>query len=325
MEIWDLYNLPDDVLLKSNDTFYDFVEQATGKVEADILRLQGIRNARCLIRSKNLLDIFKLDCDEVNALKLLACFQCKTGAFIVKQGVQLNLDNLFDALKEKNDKYIKKNQTQQRKHKSSSLTTNFIPATPSTNINDNDSSDIQPSPTEVVTPNASGISLFTTSKGSYISRYKTTYDHTVLINDLIEKYSRKTFDSVILKQNEHYELVIVEDGQTLKATIKCQCGSKIMLPIRGDTSTFILSNFYSHLTTSNCSMVDRIFKQQAKELTRQTEVPSSLTSVPSSPISSFNDDTAGSRKQTKRKRLYNISSTTMSNSKKKKKKQKNLP
>jgi hypothetical protein len=271
MEIFDLYNLPADVLLKSNESFYDFVEQVSGKVEADILRVQDIRNARCLIRSKDLLDIFKLDCDEVNALKPLACFQCKTGEFIVKQGVQLNLDNLFDALKEKYEKYTKKNQKHQRQHKSSPI--DLIPSTPLINIIDNDSSAIRTSSVGITILDSSNIYSFTTSQGSCVSKYKTINDHAIFINDLIEKFSRKSFISVILKQNEHYDLMIAEDGQAFKATIKCQCGSKIMLPIRSDTSSFILSNFYSHLTTSNCSMVDRIFKEQEKASTKQVEDP----------------------------------------------------
>ncbi|CAF2884807.1 unnamed protein product [Rotaria sp. Silwood2] len=320
MEIFDLFNLPDDVLLKSNESFYGFVEQVTGKVEADILRVQGISNARSLIRSKNLLDIFKLDCDEVNALKPLACFQCKTGDFIVKQGIQLNLDNLFDALKEKHEKYTKKNKKHQHQHESSSI--DLIPSTPLTNINNNDSLTIRTSSVGITIPDSSNIYSFTTSQSSYVSKYKTINDHAIFINDLIEKFSRKTFISVILKQNEHYDLMIAEDGQVFKATIKCQCGSKITLPIRSLTSSVILSNFYSHLTTSNCSMVDRIFKEQEKAATKQVEASSSLTSVPKSPISPSNDNNSGSGKQSKRKRLYDILSTTMSSSKKEKKQKK---
>lgn len=53
-----MYNLPDDVLFKSNDAFYDFAEQVTGKIEVKILRVQCIRNVRCFIQSTNLFDIF---------------------------------------------------------------------------------------------------------------------------------------------------------------------------------------------------------------------------------------------------------------------------
>ncbi|CAF4671508.1 unnamed protein product [Rotaria socialis] len=91
MNTFDLYNLNDDVLFKSNDSFFEFVKEVCGDIEADILRVQGIRNARCLIRSTNLLDILKLDCDEVNEIKSYACFRCKGGEFIVKQGEQHQL------------------------------------------------------------------------------------------------------------------------------------------------------------------------------------------------------------------------------------------
>jgi len=139
MENFNLYNLPDDVLFKSNESFYEFVEQVTGKTEADILRVQGIRNARCLIRSTNLLAILEIDCDEINLLKSDACFQCKNGEFVVKQGIQLNLDNLSDVLKDKHEKYKKKNQ---QRHDSSST----VPSIPSTNINNDDSLAVQNSP-----------------------------------------------------------------------------------------------------------------------------------------------------------------------------------
>ena len=96
----DLCHLPDDVLFLTNDGFFNFVIQVCGEVEADILRVQGIRNARSLLRSTNLLSIFELDCEECDVLKLNACFKCKNGDLIIKQGVKLNLDSLYEALKE---------------------------------------------------------------------------------------------------------------------------------------------------------------------------------------------------------------------------------
>jgi len=313
METYDLYNLQDDVLYKSNESFYDFVEKVTGKVEADILRVQGIRNARCLVRSKDLLAILELDCDEINKLKPHACFRCSTGDLIIRQGVQLNLDNLFDVLKDKHEKYKKKTQQHQRQYES-----------PSTNLDNNNSSILQNTTVEMIISDSSNACFIPSSTSSSIStsKYKTTNDHVIFIKDLLEKFSRKTFMSTILKQNEHYDLTVMEEGQSLKAIVKCQCGTKIMLPTRSDTSTFILSNFYSHLTTSNCSMVNQIFKEQETVSTEQLEAPSSSTSVPKSPISASNSYASNPEKQSKRKHLYNISSTTMSNTNKKKKQKK---
>ncbi|CAF1056377.1 unnamed protein product [Adineta steineri] len=114
MDTYNLYNLQDDVLFKSNDSFYDFAGEVCVKVEANILRVQGIRNARYLIRATNLLDIPKLDCDEINRIKADACFEYNRGDLVIKQGTKLNLDKLFDALKEKHENYKKKHHHQQQ-------------------------------------------------------------------------------------------------------------------------------------------------------------------------------------------------------------------
>ena len=319
METFDSYNLKDDVLFKSNEDFYEFVEQVTGQVEANILRVQDIRNAQCLIRLTDLLAILELDCEEVNALKPQACFLCKTGEFIIKQGVKLNLDNLCDALKDKHERYKKKTQQHSRQQMPSS--TPFTPSTISTTFTDltnNDKSIVQESLVEVALCDPSDISLISISALSSISKYTTTIDHMVFVKDLIEKFSRKTFMSVVLKDNEHYSLMVVKDGQTFKATIKCQCGTKIMLPIRSDTATFILSNYYAHLTATNCSMVEKITKQE-RTSTPQFETPSASDSVSQSSISISNDIASKSGTQAKRKNLYDISCVTKLSSNKKKK------
>ncbi len=109
MATFHLYHLTDDVLLLSNDNFYNFVVQVCGKVEAELLQIQGITNPQSLVRSTNLFSILEVDCEEVDKLKQNVCFQSKNGNHIIRQGVKLNLDNLYDALKEKQDKYKKTN------------------------------------------------------------------------------------------------------------------------------------------------------------------------------------------------------------------------
>ena len=53
------------VLLLKNEDFYEFVVQVAGELEANMLKLQGIQNARSLIRSNDVLDVFKLHCNEL--------------------------------------------------------------------------------------------------------------------------------------------------------------------------------------------------------------------------------------------------------------------
>lgn len=81
---------------------------------------------------------------------------------------------------------------------------------------------------------------------------------------IIEKFSRKHFVSAILRQNVHYELLVTPEGETFKAVIKCQCGTRLILPMRSDASKSILSNYYAHLTASMCSMVNSIFREEKK-------------------------------------------------------------
>lgn len=126
MATFDFDRLPDDVLFLSNDNFFSFIEKVCGKVEAELLQIQGIRNVQSLIRSTNLFSILEIDCDEVDELKKNICFKSKNGSHIIRQGVKLNLDNLYDALKEKQEKYNKK---QRQKGLLSSVPTSQTAAT----------------------------------------------------------------------------------------------------------------------------------------------------------------------------------------------------
>ena len=66
---YDLYDLNETVLQLKNDDFYEFVTEVAGESEANILKIQGIQSVRSLIRSNDLLDVFKLDCQELCDLK----------------------------------------------------------------------------------------------------------------------------------------------------------------------------------------------------------------------------------------------------------------
>jgi hypothetical protein len=127
---YNLYSLQDDVLSLSNDSFYEFVTQVAGQLEANILKIQGIRNARTLLRSTDLFSIFKLDCNAVNELKQQVCWECKNGQIVVKQGIELNLKILTEVLKELHDKYIKKI------HRQKKLSLNATAISTTTTLND---------------------------------------------------------------------------------------------------------------------------------------------------------------------------------------------
>ncbi|CAF4251921.1 unnamed protein product [Rotaria sp. Silwood2] len=233
MATYNLYHLPDDVLFLSNDNFYNFVAQVCGKVEAELLQIQRIRNARSLIRSTNLFSILEIDCDEIDKLKQNLCFTSKDGNHIIRQGRRQQ--ELLCSI-------------------STLQTTN-------TGVNDNNNNNLT---TQNLVVNV------TTDSNLSSLQCRSINDHAIFIKDLIEKFSFKTFTSTILKNDEHYQLIITQDGQKFKAIIKCQCGAKLILPSRSGTSTFILSNFYAHSITSNCSMAERIRKQEKKTTDKET-------------------------------------------------------
>ncbi|CAF3906531.1 unnamed protein product, partial [Rotaria sp. Silwood1] len=214
---------------------------------------------------------------------------------------------------------FKKKHYQQQRQQALSVT---ILASPTivTNTDNINNSTAYDSPLLTTTTNSSS-TLFknsTANTSPLISKYTSIHDHVSFITDLIEKFSRKTFVSVILKQNEHYELQVAPDGETLKAVIKCNCGGRLMLPIRSDTSKFILSNFYAHLTTSTCSMVNNILKEEKKLANRELQTEPINNSVPQSSTAATNNNKSPTAKQIKRKDNDNSSATHSSSTKFKK-------
>jgi len=267
MAKYDLYNLPDDVLFLSKEDFNDLVVEICGKSEANLLKVQGIQNAQSLIRCMNIFSILDIDCDEVNNLKSIVCFQSRNGDYVVKQGVQLNLDNLVDTLKAKHDKYKKK-----KKHQSGSALS-YSSIIPTTNSIDTNTS------LEAKSNEATASTITSSTTNSNQLSCESIHDHMRFIQDLIEKFSQKTF-SIVFKNDEHYHLKMTQIGQNFNALIKCQCGAKLTLPSRSKTKTFILSNYYAHLTTTNCSMIDRINKQEKMKNNNEIQQQPSISGSP---------------------------------------------
>ncbi|CAF1275721.1 unnamed protein product [Rotaria magnacalcarata] len=141
-----------------------------------------------------------------------------------------------------------------------------------------------------ISTNSSTILSDTSLTNSSSSTWKHTSidDHMIFIKDSIEKFSRKTFISVILKQNEHYELLVKSNDETFKAFIKCQCGTRLMLPVRSDKSKFVLSNFYAHLTTSTSSMIKHIFQEEGRLANKEVPTQSMTNNIPQSSSTTFN-------------------------------------
>ena len=137
-------------------------------------------------------------------LKKEAFWQCTDGQFVVKQGIELNLQILADTLKEKHNKYVKKIQQRQK------VVPTLIP-TSATNSIDVDGSGSH-SLSEALSTSATTITRTVPSEAmtsQYVSSISTpplSNDHIRTVERLIEKQSGKIFHSTILKYNEHYQL-----------------------------------------------------------------------------------------------------------------------
>ncbi|UJR24367.1 hypothetical protein I4U23_005744 [Adineta vaga] len=202
--------------------------------------------------------------------------------------IVMNSENLLDALKEKHESYKKKNAYQQRQNISSNSILSSLPPLPSiTNIDDSSNLSTQ---TDTIDTSTSSLSMTTTSAADAAGvnllaekpLYSVINDDIIFIKDMIEKFSRKTFLPTILRLNENYELIVIHINGSFKATIKCKCRTKLTLPIRSEPSNFVLSNFYAHLTTSTCPIVDRILKEEKRLRNKQTarqSIPPAIQSI----------------------------------------------
>ena len=92
---------PDDIFSYENDAFYTFVHHFLGDIEADILRIQCIRNARLLLLVPNIFSLFELECEDLLDLKKRACFVISNLHFVVKPGVRFNIEYLVGLVRSK--------------------------------------------------------------------------------------------------------------------------------------------------------------------------------------------------------------------------------
>ena len=85
-----------------------------------------------------------------------------------------------------------------------------------------------------------------------------------VITNSIDKHSRRVFESTILKYSEHYRLSIDQQNERVKVILLCQCGTKMSIYRRDESSSFILSNYYAHLSQSTCSVMRQILKHDKR-------------------------------------------------------------
>jgi hypothetical protein len=235
----DLNNLSDEVLFYSNDQFYKFIEENIGVDEMMLIKLQSIKSSRTLINVPDVLAILSFKCKEIVELKNRICFidEDDDKNFVVKSGIKTNIIDLITALKEKNNKHIKR----KKNSKSSSPKLNDLQSnTSSSNVSSLDSNESQLTPVLSTAPT-----------------FMSTNHYIQLISDSIEKFSLHTFENIILKNNIDYVICLTILGAEINGCIKCGCNTTIKISFRSKSKSFQLSAYLKHLINTRCCMIKR--------------------------------------------------------------------
>ena len=162
-------------------------------------------------------------------------------------------------LNDEHEKYVKKIH---RQNKSSFSIVSESTASTLKEIDPVDNESLPETLTSIINPDSC-----LTSSGQVIEKplesisiSPSSVNHIDAINNTIDKYSRRCFVSTILKYNERYRLSMVRQNEQIKVILHCQCGTKVSVYRRDESSPFILSNYYAHLSESTCSMMRQILK-----------------------------------------------------------------
>ena len=92
-------SLPDGFFSYSEITFYDFVKNFVGDIEAEILQMQCIKNARTLLRINDVFSFFRINSKEIFDLKQRACFINDDMSHIVRPGVRSNMEYFLELVR----------------------------------------------------------------------------------------------------------------------------------------------------------------------------------------------------------------------------------
>ena len=142
------------------------------------------------------MDVFKLDCDELNEIKKNAFWRCNNGNYVVEQGIVSNLKILEEVLNDEHEKYVKKIHRQRKT--SISIFSPSIASTPNgINLIDNETH----SNTSTFIQNSD--STYTSStevSGKSFESIRIPSDsvnHFDIINNAIDNCSKRRFESIV--------------------------------------------------------------------------------------------------------------------------------
>jgi hypothetical protein len=246
----DMSILPADIMNLRDQQFWEFVQETTGKTEAELLKLQEINNVRSLLLTANVFSFMELKTKNLTDIKAKFGFELEDGTFAIKAGIKGNIGYLIELLQKKQIEIKKETNLQTVAIPSSTRTTtnDAAPATASTNISISSSS---------------LSSANTVPSDSIADPQWTLADHKKYIIDSIGTWCDATkrslkLEDLLLNDGQHYHLKITDD--MLNGSIVCNCNQTIKLTQR--LGKYQLSNFYRHLKALNsCSMMTNIYNK----------------------------------------------------------------
>ncbi|CAF1538531.1 unnamed protein product [Rotaria magnacalcarata] len=225
--------LPSDIFNYHDYEFYSIVSQLTGSDEVELLRIQSIRTVNSFLRINNVFHILTIDSEDINNIKKQICFILNNNTYAIKSDIQGSIDYLRDLFLKKQSEISK------RTNKINSYT-------------DCTSSKI--------TSSNGVISHEPTTTTTLTSVNPTDY-HSIIVNRINEWCSKNGRDLNLLdlKLTEGTDyLLTVPSYNSDSAHIRCGCRASARLPRQGNN--FQLSNYYRHLKTGKCSMLQSKFQ-----------------------------------------------------------------
>ncbi|CAF1656717.1 unnamed protein product [Rotaria magnacalcarata] len=236
----DISQLPHDVLIYSNQRFFDFIESFCGKDEADLLSIKAIRSADSFLSVQDVYSIFAIDSENVIEIQARYAFKNRNGTFTVKPGIKSSLNYISSLLTEMKTKTAKRKKT-------------ALVSTPSI-------LSIQSTVSILSTVSiASSYSINSSPGDSAITPFvstKTVTEHHEFITTSIEQWCNQNKNDLNLR-NLNFVCGIdyhLKFSSSLdKVAVICSCGLKSFL-VRADSGNFKVSNYFRHLKTT-CSIV----------------------------------------------------------------------
>ena len=248
----DVNNLPDEVLLYSNDEFYKFIEECLGPDEMAIIKVQSIRSTRSLINVPDVLEVLSLNCKELVDIKKRLCFVTDSNEFVVKAGIKAGINALVTTLKEKNNqqiKSIKGTRSSSQNHRADFRPSNEVPGRVSTDV--------------------------LADRRTIPSRPLTIHEHDQAVAIAIERYCQNQFDDITLKNGIDYSIHLDSSAGYISGKITCGCRKSIKIYFKSTTHSFQLSAYFKHLRASQCTMM----KMKKKMLLSKIKASIQRTSI----------------------------------------------